>query len=380
MVEKRVLVVGAGFAGSVYARSLAEAGIPVLLIDRRPHVAGNAYDEVGPDGVRVHMYGPHIFHTSNERVVRWVTRFARFQPYQHKVAAALPDGRFVPLPITRATVNAVFGTRLSSADETKAFLSAQAEGFDEVRNAAEHLHATIGRVLTDLFFRPYTRKMWALDLEDLDPAVVRRIPLRFDDDDRYFPDDSFQGFPEGGYARLFEAILDHPNITVRVATSFEHAMLPEFDHCFNSMPIDEFFACDEGPLPYRSIRFHSRSEAVDGADMRAVINFTDDGPYTRRTDWQAFPGHRATETGRTTLTYEEPCDYRENGMERYYPVRASDDRFESLYRRYRQRSEARRDVTFIGRCGTYRYLDMHQVINQSLAGAQAFIAGQHRSD
>lgn len=349
-------------------------GYSVDVIDQRPHVAGNAYDEVSTDGVRLHRYGPHLFHTNNKKVVDWLARFAILDRYEHKVQAQLADGRCVPLPVNRRTISEVFGVTLGNEQHVRDFLAREAEPRTEIRNAADHLIAHIGRTLTDLFFRPYTRKMWALDLEDLDPAVVKRIPLRYDDEDRYFPNDVFQLLPRDGYTRAFEAILDHPAITVKLGQAFEQSMLDAYTHCFNSMPIDEFFGCDEGALPYRSIRFHHTSMLAGyGRGDTSVVNFTDNGPLTRATDWSRLPGHRLRETGRKTITQEEPCDYRDNDLERYYPVKTSDGRYDRIYLRYKARAEQLGGVTFIGRCGTYQYLDMHQVINQSLAGAQAWL-------
>jgi UDP-galactopyranose mutase len=216
--------------------------------------------------------------------------------------------------------------------------------------------------------------MWNLDLEDLDPAVVKRIPIRYDDENRYFPNDLYQVMPRDGYAALFQSILDHENIEVRLKVEFTHDMLDRYTHCFNSMPIDEFFDYDEGALPYRSIRFHHRSEPSSyELGTTPVVNFTDMGPFTRETDWSLLPGHAVIDTGRKTITIEEPCDYRENNFERYYPIKASDGRYDELYRIYRDRGQKTGNVTFIGRCGTYQYLDMHQVINQSLAGAKQWL-------
>jgi UDP-galactopyranose mutase len=378
-MSKTVLVVGAGFAGAVYARTLAERGWHVEVIDRRPHVAGNAYDEVDATGTRIHRYGPHLFHTSNERVVSWITRFGDFVPYEHRVRAELPDGRCVPLPINRQTINAVFGVHLTDADAVRAFLAAQAEPCVAPVSAADHLHSHIGRRLTDLFFRPYTRKMWALDLEELDAAVVRRIPLRFDDEDRYFPGETFQALPREGYTRLVEAILDHPMIGVMLGVAFDRSMLRGCSHCFNSMAIDEYFDDCLGPLPYRSIRFHHVSVPADYArgDM-GTLNYTDDGPLMRETDWSRLPGHAPCDAplagGARTITREEPCDYRDNDVERYYPVKTTDGRYDAVYRQYRTLAAREGRVSFIGRCGTYQYLDMHQVINQSLAGAELWAA------
>ncbi len=375
--DSRILVVGAGFAGAVYARTLAEHGYDVDVIDRRPHIAGNAYDEVMPNGVRVHKYGPHLFHTNNAGVVEWLSRFATLIPYHHKVEALLEDGRCVPLPVNRNTINQVFGTTLGDAAEVEAFLSRQAVQGLAGRNAAEHLLANIGSRLTDLFFRPYTRKMWSLELEELDASVVKRIPIRFDEEDRYFPNDVHQYLPEGGYTRVFEAILDHERITVSLNTAFEHAMLDQYFHCFNSMPIDEFFGFDQGPLPYRSIRFHNKDVASDyRRGSASVVNFTDAAPFTRETDWSLLPGHLVRDTGSKTITTEEPCDYVDNDFERYYPVKTSDRRYEALYDRYKAKAEPLANISFIGRCGTYQYLDMHQVINQSLAGVGAWLKKQ----
>ena len=373
-----VLVVGAGFAGAVYARILAEHGLCVDVIDRRPHIAGNAYDETAPSGVRVHRYGPHLFHTNMKPVVDWLSRFGSFLPYEHRVEALLPDARYAPLPVNRTTVNLVFGTSLQTESEVKSHLARLAIPSAAPRNAAEHLNSRIGSTLTDLFFRPYTKKMWELDLEDLDAAVVKRIPLRFDDEDRYFPDDVYQMLPADGYTALFANILDHDNIKVILNTSFDRSLMQGYRHCFNSMAIDEYFGEMFGPLPYRSIRFQHRDEAVTyGQGTTSVINFTDDRPYTRQTDWSLLPGHDVGMLSKT-ITLEQPCDYRDNNLERYYPVKTSDGRNDTIYRKYRDLAEHEQVTSFIGRCGTYQYLDMHQVINQSITGAKAWILANIR--
>lgn len=371
----KILIVGAGFAGAVHAREMAEAGHCVYIIDQRPHIAGNCYDRVDANGVRVHAYGPHLFHTKNRTVVDWLAQFGTFVPYTHKVRARLPSGLMVPLPINLDTVNLVFGESFDCAEEVAAHLHRVAEPIVAPRNAAEHLYATIGRELTDLFFRPYTRKMWAYDLEDMAASVVRRIPLRFDRTDTYFADDEIQLLPRDGYTAVFERILDHPSIKVMLNTTFERSMLAGYDFCFNSMPIDVFFDHAEGELPYRSIRFNARTETTLQEQGWSVTNFTDDGPLTRETRWDCLPHHRVRDTGRLTVTAEEPCDYRDNQMERYYPVKTADNRYQSRYQRYRDLAEkTTAKMSFIGRCGTYQYLDMDQVINQSLISARAYLA------
>jgi UDP-galactopyranose mutase len=374
LLNKPILVVGAGFAGACYARTLAERGLSVLVIDQRDHIGGNAYDFVDENGLRRHRYGPHLFHTSNERVVTWLQKFGEWTPYEHRVRARLTGERFVPLPVNLETINIMFSKSFTTADEVKTFLMSIAVPNEKPRNAAEYLYSQIGVDITDLFFRRYTKKMWAMDLEEMDAAVVKRVPIRYDSEDRYFPDDKFQMMPTHGYTGIFERIFSHPNITVEVGRKFESSLERDHEHVFNSMPIDEYFGFEYGELPYRSIRFHHRSDARKVDHDWATTNFTDEGPLTRETHWGLIPNHLITDTGRYTCTAEEPCDYRDNANERYYPLKTADGRYDKIYARYKARAEANARMTFIGRCGTYQYLDMHQVINQSLMGAEAWLA------
>lgn len=384
MVYSSVLVVGAGLAGAVHARQLAEAGLHVQVIDARSHIAGNAYDETGPDGIRIHRYGPHLFHTANTRVLDYVRRYATWEPYTHRVRALLPSGALAPLPINLDTINAVTGLRLETEAQARAHLASVSVPIAEPANAAEYLASKIGIQLRDLFFRPYTKKMWNLDLEDMDAAVVKRLPLRYDRLDTYFPEDQTQILPRDGYTAFVGEILNHSGIEIALETRFEHRLMREFDFCFASLPIDEYYEFREGELPYRSIRFHHRSENRDaagsvwgglhGTDF-SVVNFTDGGPYTRETAWHRLPNHTSRETTRVTFTREEPCDYRANNYERYYPVRSADGANAANYERYRALAERDREhIAFIGRCGTYRYLDMDQVINQSLMGVMHWLS------
>jgi UDP-galactopyranose mutase len=370
----RILIVGCGFAGATFARELAVSGFDIDMIDQRGHIGGNAFDEVDSNGIRVHRYGPHLFHTNNKRVVEWLSHYGEFVPYEHRVQAQLPDGRCVPLPVNRRTINEVFGLELHDADSVQAFLKTQGRDIPHPANAAEYLEANIGTLLTDLFFRPYTKKMWGLDLEEMDASVVKRIPLRFDNEDRYFASDAYQIMPRRGYTQVFENLLDHPRISIALNQAFDQTMLAGYAHCFNSMPIDQFFAERFGPLPYRSIRFHHRTVPISADQGSApTINYTDSGPITRQTDWSRLPFHIAEAGANKTLTCEEPCDYRDNALERYYPVKTSDGRYDSTYKRYKLLADEQRRVTFIGRCGTYQYLDMHQVINQSLIGVHEWL-------
>jgi len=213
-------------------------------------------------------------------------------------------------------------------------------------------------------------------LEDMAASVVKRIPLRTDRTDTYFPDDDVQMMPRDGYTKIFEKIFAHANISVSLATTFEKSMLLDYEFCFNSMPIDEYFGFSLGELPYRSLRFHHRTEPGLPAQAWSITNFTDAGPITRETAWHILPNHVEVDTGRHTLTREEPCDYRDNNMERYYPVKTADGRYNQLYEQYRALAVAEPNIAFIGRCGTYQYLDMDQVINQSLANVGKWLAAR----
>lgn len=365
--SRPVLVVGAGFAGAVAARLLADAGIAVVVIDRRNHIGGNAYDEVDSRGVRVHRYGPHLFHTNNMAVVRWLSDFTEWTLYEHRVRAMLPDGQFVPLPINRRTLSVYFAQDLPTSDSAALALSSVALSIANPRNAEEALFSRIGRDLTELFYERYTRKMWDISLSDLDASVVKRIPIRTDDEDRYFASDRFQALPKHGYAAIFDAMLKHELIDVRLETPFEKSMLKNYSASFLCMPIDEFFDFCFGELPYRSIRFHH--EGIEISSINAptpVVNFTDTSVYTRATYWHKLPGHWVNRGETVTRTMEEPCDYRDNGLERYYPIKTADGRYQRLYERYADLAAQERNVTFLGRCGTYQYLDMDQVVNQTL--------------
>lgn len=345
-MSQRILVVGAGFSGAVVARELADAGFDVTVMDQRDHVAGNAFDFVTDVGIRVHRYGPHLFHTSNARVVEWLSRFREWVPYRHRVKALLADGRYVTLPVNRETT-AVVGP---------------------------------DRVL-DVLFRPYTRKMWSAEMEAIDPDILQRVPIRDDLNEEYFPNDTFQALPVNGYTALIARVLDHARIELVLSQTFTQPLEAGFAHVFTSMPIDEYFGYSLGRLPYRSIRFHSYTLPVPRLLPVATVNFTHDAPYTRVTEWKLLPGHGENE-GLTTITVEEPCSDEDNNYEQYYPVKDRDGVNRRLYARYA--SMAPSHVTFIGRCGLYAYLDMHQAVTSALAVSAVFLAdrsspGRHAS-
>ena len=387
-----ILCVGAGFAGATAARLLAEAGHQVLVIDKRDHVAGNAYDYVNEHGIRVHKYGPHLWHTSNDDVQAWASRFTEWVPYRHKVKALLKNGVYTPLPINRQTIEDVFQDKFSAW-----FRDHSADGDDpskclhqnfieqhgqiptvtgEPENSRQHVESSVGKVLCDVFFEPYTKKMWGLSLDQLPASVAARIPTNIEtNSDEYFPKDKHQFLPAEGYTTMVSNILNHYNIKVQLSTSRQDIDQTKFDHVFTTEPIDTYFNCELGELQWRSIRMHTVSIALNKALPASVVNFTNDGPYTRVTEWKQLPAHGENDLY-TTLTWEEPCDYRDNDMERYYPVKTTmkDCPVRALYEKYREKAESLPNVTFCGRQGLAVYMDMHMAISSTMAIVKRFIA------
>ena len=366
-----ILVVGAGFAGAVIARELVDAGdFRVTVIDRRDHIAGNAYDPVhAQSGRRYHKYGPHIFHTNSKPVFDYLSRFTKWLDYRHRVKAILPTGRAVPMPINRETLNIYHGQDLPDEAAVRKYLDSVRQPDDAPDSAEAHLLSLYGRELTELFFGNYTEKMWDLTLREMPVSVVARLPVRYDDDPYYFQDE-YQCMPANGYIALFENLLDHSNIEVRLATEFDHAMEGDYDHVFNSMPIDEYFDNAYGPLPYRSIRFDHRFDEAYEFDV-PTVNFTDRGVHTRKTCWALYPGCGGNPGEH--VTYESPCSYEDNNFERYYPIKTVDGWPQARYRQYAELAAARDNITFIGRCGQYIYYDMHQVVANSRSIAAKFL-------
>lgn len=333
-MKEKILVVGAGFSGSVIAHELAKLGFFVDVIDERDHIAGNAYDYENEHGIRIHKYGPHIFHTNNKKVYEWVTQFSEWVEYKHKVKAQLSNGEYVTLPVNRETKNKV--------------------GKENI---------------IDIFYRPYTKKMWDKELEELDPNILKRVPIRDDDNEYYFPDALYNVMPKYGYTEVFKDILKHENIKVSLNTPFTKDMETDYSHVFNSMAIDCYYDYEFGHLPYRSLKFHHVSLPMTKVLPTSVVNFTHDGKYTRMTEWKQFPNHGTSDKW-TTLTYEEPCDYKENDFKRFYPVKDINGENRNLYNRYKAIENTK--TTFIGRCGMYVYIDMDQAINSSLAIVEKF--------
>jgi UDP-galactopyranose mutase len=353
------LVVGAGFAGAVIAERLAsQDGAHVLVIDKRDHIAGNAYDRLDEAGILIHQYGPHIFHTNSDEIVRHLSKFTAWRPYEHRVLAQV-RGQLVPIPINRTTLNKLFGLDLTSDEQAAAYLAARAEPVGEIRTSEDVVVSAVGRELYELFFQGYTRKQWGIDPSGLDKSVTARIPTRTNTDDRYFGD-KHQIMPAQGYTAMFNRMLDHPLIDVLLSTDFsEIADEVEAGHVVYTGPIDEFFGHCYGKLPYRSLRFDHRTLETEQFQPVATVNYPDPSvPYTRITEYKHLTGQRHR---RTSITYE----YSSDEGDPYYPIPRAEN--QELFKRYETLALSRSDVTFVGRLGTYRYYNMDQVVGQALA-------------
>jgi UDP-galactopyranose mutase len=351
------MVVGAGFAGSVIAERLARAaGQRVVVVDRRPHVGGNAFDHYDDNGILVHRYGPHIFHTNSERVVSYLSQFTDWRPYEHRVKASV-DGQLLPIPINLDTVNNLYGLDLTS-EELEEFFAERAEPVDRARTSEDVVVGTVGRDLYEKFFRGYSRKQWGLDPSELDASVTARVPTRTNRDDRYFTD-TFQAMPALGYTRMFERMLDHPNVTLLLNADYREVvdLVPHRRLVFTG-PIDEYFEYCYGKLPYRSLRFEFQTFDEPVHQAAPVVNYPGQEPYTRVTEFKYLTGQEHPKT--TTVT-----EYPQADGDPYYPVPRPENAF--LYKRYQALAAKETDVQFVGRLATYKYYNMDQVVAQALS-------------
>ena len=333
---KNILIVGAGFSGATIAHLLAKQNYNVSIIESRDHIGGNAYDYISENGIRIHKYGPHIFHTNNKKVVDFLSKFTDWIDYKHKVKAILDNGKYVTLPPNLETSEIV--------------------GKENV---------------IDIFFRPYTKKMWGLEIEEISPTIVNRVPIREDMNEYYFPNDSFQKMPKNGYTELIKKMLDLKNINISLNTKFEKDYEKDYDHIFNSMPIDVYYDYKYGELPYRSIKFVNKSLPITKLLPSSVVNFTNKSEYTRVTEWKNFPNHGFNDSF-TELTFEIPCDYKDNNFERYYPVQDVEGLNKNIFKKYSDIKNEK--TTFIGRCGKYVYIDMDQAVSSAMSTAKRFLS------
>lgn len=358
------LIVGAGFAGSVLAERLAtQRGDKVLVIDKRQHIAGNAYDHLDDAGVLIHRYGPHIFHTNSEAVFAHLSKFTAWRNYEHRVLAQVISPTTgqpvqVPMPINLDTINTLYGLSLTE-EEVEGWMAARAETPDQIRTSEDVVVAKVGRELYELFFRGYTRKQWALDPGELDKSVTARVPTRTNTDDRYFTD-RFQAMPRDGYTAMFARMLDHPGITVRTGMDFAEARKRfSFRRIIWTGPVDEYFGFRYGKLPYRSLNFRHETLDREWALPTGTVNHpAEETPFTRVSEYKWITGQQHP---KTSVTYEFPSAEGDP----YYPIPRPENA--ALYKRYEALADAERDTWFVGRLATYRYYNMDQVVGQALA-------------
>ncbi len=354
-----MLVVGAGFAGAIVAERLAAAGRRVLVVDRRPHVGGNAYDELDAHGVLVHRYGPHIFHTNSERVFAYLSRFTAWRPYEHRVRASV-GGTLYPFPINRTTLEMVFGRALDEA-AAKALLESLREPRDPVRTSEDLVLNAVGRRLYEMFFYGYTTKQWGMPPEKLSAGVAARVPVRTSADDRYFTD-AYQAMPRDGYTALFERMLDRPGIEVRTSTDLADVRARiAYEHLVYTGPIDGYFAYALGHLPYRSLRFeHEHLAHVERFQPVGTVNYPNEQTFTRITEFKHLTGQTAAGT---SIVREYPSA----AGDPYYPIPTPEN--ETAFKAYQSLARSTPGVTFLGRLAQYRYYDMDQVAGAALAAA-----------
>ncbi|WP_295212598.1 UDP-galactopyranose mutase [uncultured Chryseobacterium sp.] len=350
------LITGCGFAGSVLAERLASQGKKVLIVDKRSHIGGNAYDYYNEDGILVHQYGPHIFHTNSEEVFRYLSRFTDWRPYEHRVLGSV-DGQLVPIPINLTTINKLYGKNLTS-DEVVDFLASKAEARKPVLTSEDVVINVVGKELYEKFFRGYTRKQWDLDPSELDASVTARVPTRTNSDDLYFTD-TFQAMPKNGYTEMFRKMLSHPNIHIMLNTNFRDVvnLIPHKKLIYTG-PIDGYFDFRFGKLPYRSIDFKFETLDQDQYQATGTVNYPTSNLYTRITEFKHLTGQVHH---KTTVVYEYPT----GEGDPYYPIPRKEN--QEIYNRYKKLADEMPDVYFTGRLGTYKYYNMDQVVAQSLA-------------
>src|SRR5215203_4429148 len=360
------LIVGAGFAGCVLAERLAtQANKKVLILDKRDHIAGNAYDYYNNDGILIHKYGPHIFHTNSKEVFEYLGQFTEWRPYEHRVLASV-DGQLVPIPINLNTINKLYGLNLNSS-EVEDFFASKAEKVAGVKTSEDVVVSKVGRELYEKFFRGYTRKQWDLDPSELDASVTARVPTRTNRDDRYFTD-TYQAMPLYGYTNMFQKMLSHPNIKVMLNTDYKEIIdfIPYHSLIFTG-PVDEYFNYCYGKLPYRSLEFKFETVDKEVFQPTGTVNYPNEQLYTRITDFKYLTGQKHT---KTAIVYEFP---KAEG-DPYYPVPRPENA--ELYKKYQQLASTMKNTYFVGRLATYKYYNMDQVVAQALTTFKKIIQGQ----
>jgi UDP-galactopyranose mutase len=363
-----ILLVGAGLSGAVIGRTLAEAGHRITIVEARDHVAGNCHTVRDAEtGVMVHVYGPHIFHTDDEEVWNYVNGFETFLPYKNRVKTT-SGGQVYSLPVNLHTINQFYGRTLRP-DEARAFIEEQADtSIADPQTFEEQALRFVGPDLYEAFFKGYTIKQWGMSPAELPASILKRLPVRFNYDDNYFFH-RFQGMPENGYTAMVERILDHPSITVHLNTTFSRDQAAEYDHVFYSGPLDGFFDYELGRLGYRTLDFERFTHEGDYQGC-AVMNYGEvDVPYTRITEHKHFSPWEEHEGSVCYREFSRACG--EDDIP-YYPIRQVKEK--ALLADYEALAKGVENVTFVGRLGTYRYLDMDVTIREALDAARAWLA------
>lgn len=366
---KKYIIIGAGFSGCVCARELADSGLSVSILEKRPHIGGNAYDEIDESGVLIHRYGPHIFHTNSEKIFHWLSRFTKWRPYEHKVRSVV-QGKSYPFPINRETLNQLYKREMNEA-EAKIFLDNLRERRDLIRTSEDVVLNAVGRDLYEKFFLNYTKKQWGLDPSQLKAGVAARIPVRTNDDSRYFTD-KFQAMPLDGYTRMFEKMLNHPLIDLQLNTDFfqwkNQKSLHENiqNHIIYTGPIDAYFNYKFGSLPYRSLRFeHEHLPTTNFFQPVGTVNYPNDYSFTRITEFKHLTGQNHIGT---SIVREYPCSIGDP----YYPIPSEEN--ENLFQKYQEIANLEKNAIFLGRLAEYKYYNMDQVVAAALAVAKKIIS------
>ena len=354
------LIVGAGFAGSVLAERIAsQLGKTCLIVEKRNHIGGNAYDRYDEAGVLVHNYGPHYFRTNSQRIIDYLSQFTEWRELEYKILS-WTNGRYWQFPINLNTFEQLIG-RPSTSEEMEAQLAEWRVEIDSPKNSEEVIVSQVGWKLYEMFFKNYTRKQWQRDAKDLDASVCGRIPIRTNRDDRYLSE-KFQALPKDGYTSMFRRILSQPKIEVRLNTDFREAREHvRYDHLIFTGPIDEYYDHCFGHLPYRSLRFEAETLSQEFFQPAMQVNYPNDHDFTRIVEIKHATGQNLRST---TIVREYPQNFGP-GREPYYPIPAPDAR--ALYSKYAERAASEKNVRFVGRLATYRYYNMDQIVGMALA-------------
>ncbi len=365
-MDHQIIVIGAGISGAVLAERYASKGKKVLVLEKRDHIGGNCYDFYNEDGILVSKYGAHLFHTNHEEVWKYINRFSEWYPYEHRVLAKV-EGKLVPVPVNITTVNTLFGLNIQNEEEMREWLESVQVKNDHPQNGEEAALARVGKVLYNKMFKNYTKKQWDRYPAELDASVLNRIPVRDNFDDRYFSD-KYQYLPVGGYTQMFEKMLDHPNIEVRLHTDFFDIRdeITSFEKMFYTGPIDRFFDFKHSVkrhLEYRSINFEWETHDKEFYQENSVINYPSekDGAFTRIVEYKHFTKQKHP---KTTISKEYTVDVVREDQEPYYPIPNPDN--QAIYEAYKKEADKLENIYFVGRLANYKYFNMDEAFKNAL--------------